>query len=57
MAKLTQSPELYRAWHENALARIKAFYLLPQVMRRYNAIYRNLGAGKHKVIGGMAMVP
>ena len=56
MAKLTQSPELYRAWHENALARIKAFYLLPQVMRRYNAIYRNLGAGKHKVIGGAAMV-
>ena len=55
MAKLTQSPELYRAWHENALARIKAFYLLPQVMRRYNAIYRNLGAGKHKVIGGAAM--
>lgn len=51
MTELTQNPVIYRAWHENALARIKAFYLLPQVMRRYNAIYRSLGAGKHGVFG------
>lgn len=46
MIQLTQNLDTYMQWHENSLARIKTIFLMPQVMARYNAIYRRLGAGK-----------
>lgn len=45
MVRLTQNPKTYLEWHHNALERIKTIFLMPQVMARYNAIYRRLGAG------------
>ncbi|MDO4761613.1 MAG: GT4 family glycosyltransferase PelF [Corynebacterium sp.] len=47
MIMLTKSPETYIKWHENSLARIRTIFLMPQVMARYNAIYRRLGAGEY----------
>lgn len=37
--------DLYLRWHANALARPHTIFLMEQVMVRYNAIYRRLGAG------------
>lgn len=45
MSKVMESPELYEQWHYNALARLQGTFLMTSVMRRYNGIYRRLGAG------------
>lgn len=37
--------DLYLRWHRNALSRPHTIFLMEQVMVRYNAIYRRLGAG------------
>ncbi|MDO4686194.1 MAG: GT4 family glycosyltransferase PelF [Corynebacterium sp.] len=37
--------DLYMRWHYNSLARPHTIFLMEQVMVRYNAIYRRLGAG------------
>ncbi|WJZ01711.1 GT4 family glycosyltransferase PelF [Corynebacterium freiburgense] len=37
--------DLYMRWHHNSLARPHTIFLMEQVMVRYNAIYRRLGAG------------
>lgn len=44
-AKLMDSPTLYLTWRENAFARLRATFLMSQIMGRYNEIYRSLGAG------------
>lgn len=49
MVRLTQNPDVYLKWHDNSLARIRTIFLMAQVMARYNAIYRRLGAGSEGV--------
>lgn len=45
MSQMMEFPELYEQWHYNALARLQGTFLISSVMRRYNSIYRRLGAG------------
>ncbi|WP_075724866.1 GT4 family glycosyltransferase PelF [Corynebacterium aquilae] len=56
MARLMDSPETYMQWHANALTRLKSTFLMPTIMRRYDGIYRRLGAGT-QLSGGAPTPP
>lgn len=45
LCRLMDDPARYLEWHENALRRLQAEFMIDTIMGRYNAIYRRLGAG------------
>lgn len=42
LIEMCSSPELYVEWHHASLDRVRTIFLMPDVMARYNALYRQL---------------
>ncbi|WIM68176.1 GT4 family glycosyltransferase PelF [Corynebacterium breve] len=49
--ELIATPGLYTTFHENALERVRAAFMMEKIMKRYNSLYRELGAGTPLVPG------
>lgn len=44
MVEMCASPDLYLTWQQNSLDRVRTIFLMPDVMGRYNSLYRELKA-------------